>query len=80
MDYVNYFTDLLKFIPDYRKFVLLIFLLQIDKYLFREIGFNELDNNCLNLEFKNFLVEQYEEYFEYVKNQEESIVERFLNN
>ena len=66
-------------IPDYKKIVLLIFLIQNDKNLSKEVGFKKNDNNCLNLEFKNILIEQYEEYLDYIKNEEESIFEKFLN-
>ena len=66
-------------IPDYRKIVLLIFLIQNDKNLSKEIGFSKNDINPLNLEFKNFLIEGYEEYLNYVENIEESAIEKFFN-
>ena len=75
----NFFKDIFKSIPDYRKIVLLIFLIQNDKNLLNEIGFSEADINILNLEFKNILLEEYEDYLDYIKNQEESILEKFLN-
>ena len=65
--------------PDYRKIVLLIFLIKNDKDFLKEVGFSENDFNRLNLEFKNNLLEQHEEYSDYVKKEEESFVERFLN-
>ena len=37
------------------------------------------DINRLNLEFKNILMEQSEEYLDYIKNEEESIIEKILN-
>ena len=77
MDESNYFKDLFESIQDYKKNVLLLFLYQKDKDLLRETGFSEHDINRLNLEFKNILLEQHEEYLDYVKNEEESIVERF---
>ena len=80
MNYENYFKDLFESIPDYRKIGLLIFLIQNDRNLLREIGFSERDINRLNLEFKNILIEQHEEYLDYIKNEEESVLERFLNN
>ena len=67
-------------IADYRKIISLIFLIQNDDKLLREVGFSERDIIRLNLEFKNILMEQFEEYLNYVKNEEESVVERFLNN
>ena len=79
MNYENYFKDIFESIPDYRKIVLLIFLIQNDKNLLKEIGFSERDINLLNLEFKNILLEGYEEYLDYIKNEEESVIEKFLN-
>ena len=78
MNYETYFKDLFQSIPDYRKIVILIFLIQNDKNLLREVGFSERDINHLKLEFKNNLIEQHEEYLDYVKDQEESILEKFL--
>ena len=50
---MNYFKDMFESIPDYRKIVLLIFLIQNDKNLLKEIGFSKAVINNLNLEFKN---------------------------
>ena len=79
MNYENYFKDIFESIPDYRKIVLLIILIQNDKNLLKEIGFSERDINLLNLEFKIILLEGYEEYLDYIKNEEESVIEKFLN-
>ena len=79
MNYENYFKELFESIPDYKKILLLIFLIQNDKNLLKEIGFSENDINLLNLEFKNILIEQHEEYLSYIKNEEESITEKILN-
>ena len=75
----NYFKDLFESIHDYKKIVLLIFLIQNDKNLLKEIGFSKNDINFLNLEFKNILLEEFENYLDYIKDQEESILEKFLN-
>ena len=75
----NYFRELFEYINDYRKIVLLIFLIQNDKNLLKEIGFSKNDINLLNLEFKNILLEEFENYLDYIKDQEESILEKFLN-
>ena len=48
MKYENYFRDLFESITDYRKIVLLIFLIQNDKNLIKEIGFSKNDINLLN--------------------------------
>ena len=49
MNNANYFRDLFESITDYRKIVLLIFLIQYDKNLVKEIGFSKNDINLLNL-------------------------------
>ncbi len=79
MNNSNYFRDLFESLTDYRKIVLLILLIQNDKNLLKEIGFSKNDNNLLNLEFKNFLLEEYEIYLDYIKDKEESLLEKFLN-
>ena len=76
---MNYFKDLLESIPDYKKIVILIFLIQNDKNLLKEIGFSKNDINLINLEFKNILLEEYENYLDFIKNEEESIIERVLD-
>ena len=80
----NYFKDIFKSmlnieIPDYRKIVLLKYLIQNDKNLLKEIGFSKNDINSLNLEFKIILLEEYEDYLYCIKNEEESIIEKILN-
>ena len=79
MNYENYFKDIFESIHDYKKIVLLIFLIQNDENLLKEIGFSKNDINLLNLEFKKILIEQNEDFLSYIKNQEESIIERILN-
>ena len=79
MNNTNYFKDLFESIPDYRKIVLLIFLIQNDKNLLKEIGFSKNNINLLILEFKNILIDEFENYLDYIKNEEESILEKFLN-
>ena len=79
MNYENYFKDLFESITDFRKIVLLMFLIKNDNDLLTECGFLKDDINRLNLEFKNILMEQNEEYLDYIKNEEESIIEKILN-
>ena len=76
---MNYFKDLFESIPDYKKIVLILFLIQNDKNFLKEVGFSKNDINQINLEFKNILLEELENYLDYVKNQEESVLEKFLN-
>ena len=54
MNNSNYFRDIFESIPDYRKIVLLMFLIKNDKKLLLKICFTERDINRLNLEFKIF--------------------------
>ena len=68
MNNSNFFKDIFKSIPDFRKIVLLILLIQSDKKLLKEIGFSKNVINGLNLEFKNILLEEYEDYLYYIKN------------
>ena len=57
----NYFKDVFEFIPDYRKIVLLIFLIQNDNDLLKECGFLKNDVYRLSFEFKIILVEENKE-------------------
>ena len=79
MNNTNYFKDLSESICDCRRIVLLIFLIQNDKNLLHEVCFGERDIISLNIEYKNILMEQHEEYLDYFKNEEESVLEKFLN-
>ena len=79
MDNKNFFKDLFESIHDYKKIVLLIFLIQNDKNLLHEVGFSQRDINRLSLEFKNISLEEFEEYLSYIKNEEESVLEKFLS-
>ena len=60
MNNSNYFKDIFKSIPDYKKIVLLIYSIQNDENLLNEIGLSKAVINSLNLEFKNILLEEYE--------------------
>ena len=79
MENENYFKEIFESIHDYKKIVLLIFLIQNDKNLLKEVGFSENDINRLSIEFKNIVLEEFEEYLSYIKNVEESVIERILN-
>ena len=79
MNIVNYFKDLFESIPDYKKIVLLMFLIKNDVNFLYECGFSKGDINFLYKEFKNILLELNEEYLDHIKNQDESIIEKILN-
>ena len=57
MNNSKYFKDIFESIHDYKKIVLLIFLIQNDKNLLEGIGFSKNDINQLSIEFKNILLE-----------------------
>ena len=78
MEHIHYFKDMFESVPDYRKIVLLIFLIQNDDDFLKECGFLKSDKSRLNKEVKTILIEQNEEYVECIKNQEKSKIEKFL--
>ena len=78
MNNENYFKDIFESIQDYRKIVLLIFLIQNDKNLLKEIGFSKKDINHLYFQFKKILIEEHENFLDYIKDQEQSILEKFF--
>ena len=55
-----------------------MFLFKNDNDLLTECGLFQDDFNHLRKEFKNIIIEQNEEYLAYKKDQEESIIEKFL--
>ena len=79
MSFENFFRDMFESIPDYRKRVLIIILIQNDKDPLTESGFLKDNNNQLRKDFKNLSIEKIEDYLAYIKDQEESINEKILN-
>ena len=79
MNNVNYFKDLFESIPDYKKIVLLIFLIKNDVDFLYECGFLKGDINFLYKEFTNILLEMNEEYLSDIKNREKAVTEKILN-
>ena len=79
MNNVIYFTDLFESIPDYKKIVLLMFLIKNDVNLLNECGFLEDDIIFLYKEFKNILLELNEDYLDHIKNQEAAKIEKILD-
>ena len=79
MNNENFFKDIFESIPDYKKIVLLLFLIKNDKKKILEVGFIERDINRLSFGFENILTEQHEEYLDFIRNEQESVIEKFLN-
>ena len=80
MDNVNYFKELFESIADYKKIVLLMFIIKNDVNFLYECGFLKGDSIFLYKEFKNILLELNEDYLDHIKNEEEAIIEKILNN
>ena len=78
MNNVIYFKDLFESIPDYKKIILLTFLNKNEKKFLYECGFLKGYINFLYKENKNILLQLNEDYLDYIKNQEEPILEKFL--
>ena len=55
-----------------------MFLIKDDKNLLKEVGLSKSDINFLSLEFKNILLDEYENYLDYKKDQKAAI-EQFVN-
>ena len=79
MNNVNYFTDLFEPVADYKKIVLIMFLIENDAHFLYECGYLKGDIKFLYEEFKKNLLELIEEYLHHIENEEESIIEKFLN-
>ena len=79
MDNINSFKEIFESVPDYRKIVIIIFLIKNDRNLLKEIGFSKSDIIRLFLEFQKFLLGEHEDDLDFIKDQEESILEKFLN-
>ena len=79
MNWENCFKDIFESNPDYRKMVLLMFSIKNDNDFLTECRFWKNDKIRLNLQLKIILMAQNEEYLDYIKNEEESIIEKTLN-
>ena len=78
MEDINYFKDMLESIPNYRKIILLCFIIKRDDVILREFGLSDdfiekLYNNC-----KQIMISDMDQYFSHIKNLEESIIEKIL--
>ena len=79
MNNENYFKEMFESIQDYKKIVFIIFSIQNDKNLIKEIEFSKNDIKQLSIEFKIILLEEFEDYLSHTKNVEESKIEKILN-
>ena len=79
MVYTNYFKDMFESIQDYKKIIILFFIIKQDNELLIECGLSNNEIKSLYEECKKILNEEIENYFSHIKNGEESIVE-IMNN
>ena len=75
MEDIKYFEDLFKSISDYKKIILLCFIIKQDINLLREFGLSEDFINNLYKIFKKIAENDIDEYNYHIKNIEESILE-----
>ena len=78
MNRVNCFKDMFESIQDFRKIVLLTLLFKYEVDLLQESGYLKNDNISLRLQNKKVSMEQKDDYLDYTKNQEKSIIEKIL--
>ena len=76
---INYFKDLLESIHDYRKIILLCFIIKQDINILKEFGMSEDFINKLYKEFKNIAEKELDNYNSHIKNLEESVIEKILD-
>ena len=76
---INYFKDLLESIHDYRKIILLCFIIKQDINILKEFGMSEDFVNKLYKEFKNTAEKELDNYNSHLKNLEEAIIEKILD-
>ena len=79
MDQSSYFNDLFKSVPDYRKVVLITFLIKNDVDLLKDCVFLKSVINRLFKKFRKVLMEKNEQNLDHIKNEEESILENNSN-
>ena len=80
MEDIKYFKDILESIPNYRKIILLCFIIKRDDVILKEFGFSDdfikkLYNDC-----KQIMISDMDQYYSHIKNLEESIIEKILIN
>ena len=79
MDDINSFKDMLKSIQQYRKIVLLIFIIKQDNDILKESGMSQTFIEKLKGGCKKILNNESDDYNDHIKTLEESILEE-LNN
>ena len=78
MEDINYFKDMLESIPNYRKIILLCFIIKRDDVILREFGLSDDFIEKLYDDCKQIMISDMDQYFSHIKNLEESIIEKIL--
>ena len=80
MEDIKYFKDILESIPNYRKIILLCFIIKHDDQILKEIGFSDDFIKILYNDCKQMIINDMDLYYSHIKNLEESIIEKILIN
>ena len=80
MEDINYFKDMLESIPNYRKIILLCFIIKKDDIMLKEFGLSDKFIKNLYDDCKQITNSDMDQYFSHIKNLEESILEKILIN
>ena len=78
MNHLNFFKDMFVSIQDFSKILLIMFFFKNEGDLLHESVYLKKDNNRLRLQNKKVSMEQNDDYLDYIKNQEKSIIEEIL--
>ena len=78
MEDINYFKDMLESIPNYRKNILLCFIIKRDDVMLKEFGLSDNFIKKLYNACKQIMISDMDQYYSHVKNLEESIIEKIL--
>ena len=80
MEDINYFKDMLESIPNYRKIILLTFIIKRDDVMLKEFGLSDDFIEKLYNECKQIIISDMDQYYSHIKNLEQSIIENILIN
>ena len=79
MEDINYFKDTLNSISNYRKIILLCFIIKRDDKTLREFGLSDNFIEKLYDDCKKIIESDIDQCFSHIKNLEESIIGKILN-
>ena len=80
MEDINYFKDKLESIPNYRKIILLCFIIKRDDVMLKEFGLSDIFIKKLYIDCEQIIISDMYQYYSHIKNLEQSIIEKILIN